>query len=228
MTHLIPRSVALSAKRFCLIASFVLLGYGVCDGDIVVYDFTGLSFSATSVDPLATATDITPVNQSTFNVNDTLGFMTQPVLQASTASTTPADAVANDQYFSFEVTPNSGATLDLTSLVFQGARGGGGTPRGWEVRSSVDSFASTLGQADIPTVRPTLTGFSVDLSAPAFDSLSGPVEFRVYTYSPNINNSVEYDDFRLVGTISAATVPEPTGGLLLALGALAITMRRRS
>lgn len=201
------------------------------DASIAFYDFeTAPPESATTSDPLVTASAITTNNLTgSFGYAAGLGYPSPTVAQVNPPTTlTAADAVAGDEYFSFTVTPTAGATLDLTDLTFDAARGGGGTPRGWEVRSSVDGFASSLGTADIPTARPALTSFSVNLGAASFDNLTSAVEFRFYSYSPNSNNSVEYDNIELNGTAAlVAMVPEPASGLLVIVASTGLLLRRR-
>lgn len=201
--------------------------------DIVGYDFgTALgaateTLSPTSIDPLVSATAVTNGGLSTFSTQ--LADYGQPVLQVSppdNSTTTGALAVANDSYFSFTVTPNSGFLLDLTSLDFDAARGGGNPNRGWELRSSLDSFTATLGtDTMIPTQRPNFTSYSANLGASTFDAISGPVEFRIYTFSESTGNSVEYDNIKLTGTV--VQVPEPSSLVFTMVAAIGFLSRRR-
>src|SRR5215207_4308734 len=57
------------------------------------------------------------------------------------SSTTPAAAVTNNAYFQFSLSANAGFFLNMASLMFDIARGGAGTPRGYEVRTSIDNYA---------------------------------------------------------------------------------------
>ena len=131
---------------------FVVLAFSFCcslpvQADIVCYDFDNLSLSPSSTDPLASASAISDTGLFNFFANGTLGYP-NAVLQVSSPNGNPtaADAIANSAYFSFVVTPNAGSLMDFSALTFDAARGGAGTPRGYEVRSSVDNFASTLGR----------------------------------------------------------------------------------
>jgi hypothetical protein len=142
-------------------------------------------------------------------------------------SATAAAAVTNNKYFQFTVTPDPGTELDLTSLTFDVARGGAGTPRGVVVRSSADNFAADLFQQDIGTARPTYTPVSIDLSGPSFQDLTAasPLTFRVYSYSPAAGSSLDFDNIVLNGTV----VPEPAAaGLALAAGFGLLVRRRRA
>jgi hypothetical protein len=135
-----------------------------------------------------------------------------------------ATALTNNKYFQFTLTASTGFDLDLTSLTFDVARGGAGTPRGYGVRSSADNFATNLSTADVGTVRPAYTPISIPLTGGTFQDLPS-ITFRVYSYSPAGGSSVDYDNIVVNGTVSA--VPEPATFAALALGTLALGFTRR-
>ena len=189
---------------------------------LVGYDFG----SSPGAGTLEATTELSGVSGSAIGVGNVsssgavatgLGF-DSPVFQINPPinTTNAAEAVANGTYFSFTVTPDALMTIDLTSLTFNAARGGASEPRGFAVRSSVDSFASDLLTADVPTIRPGFTDFSVDLTGAEFDNLTTATEFRIYIFSPLSGNSIEFDDLALNGDI--ATVPEPSALALFGLG----------
>ena len=127
-------------------------------------------------------------------------------LQDLVFSTTAAAAVSNNQWFQFTVGANAGYIMDLSSLTFDAARGGSSTPRGWVLRSSIDAFAANIATATIPTTQPTLTPFSVSLSAPSYQSLVAPVTFRIYGYAPATTGAGNFfDNLTLNGTVRELT-----------------------
>lgn len=135
-----------------------------------------------------------------------------------------SNAFSDTEYFSFTLTPDAGNVLDLTSITVQGARGGG-SDRGFRVKSSFDGFTIALNDAateTIATQRPTLTDYTIDLSAAAFDALAAPIEFRFYAYSSFKDNTVELDNL----TVNGEVVPEPGSITLIGLGGLALLRRR--
>jgi len=191
--------------------------------------FTQFSFSsttsATTVGSMVQSSVFGSSLSSSYIGNDGFG----PVLEAypTAGSTSAALALSNDSYWSMTVTAVSGQSLDVGTLSYEVGKGGASDPRGYFIRSSVDSFASNIAGTQLPTgsaVAPALA--TVDLSGNAgYQGLSS-VEFRFYGWSPNTGRSV---DWRNV-TLEASSVPEPSGyGVIAGLGLLgfALVQRRR-
>ena len=185
-------------------------------------DRSGDGYAADSADPNATASD---VSLADFNPDTLTGvpdsdecYIEDPPsgplygftilrLQPSNGLTgadsmSPADAIANDKYFAFTVTANAGHVMNLSSLTFDAARGGGATPRGWALLSDVDGFTNIIDTQDVPTQRNELTSFTVDLTDASFQGLS-EITFRMYSYTPSTGQSVEYHNLSLNGTVAA-------------------------
>ncbi len=115
-------------------------------------------------------------------------------------------SVSTNAYLSFTVTPADAANglLNLSSLTLKAESGGASTPRGFNVRSSVDNYATDLmgtGSADIATVRPNLVSFSANLTGAAFQNLP-TITFRVYAYTPSTGQSIDFDDIVLSGFVA--------------------------
>ncbi|HEX2748779.1 MAG TPA: autotransporter-associated beta strand repeat-containing protein [Verrucomicrobiales bacterium] len=168
---------------------------------------------------VASNVSATPIAAHAGAVLDGTNPVTQPASSPYLRTTftsvvaTPAASVAANADVYFTVTASAGFALNLTSLTFDAMRGGAGTPRGYEVRSSADNYAASLGTADLLTARPTFTSISIDLSGAAYQGLSA-ITFKIFGYSPATGSSVDYDNF----TVNGATVPVGavytwTGGL---------------
>jgi MYXO-CTERM domain-containing protein len=169
-----------------------------------------------------------------FSVTATDTYTSAPVLHVNppNGATNLAEALTTNSFFTFSITVGSAVTdFDLTSLTFDAARGGAGTPRGYAVLATTPTTTdeSIKGATDLTTVRPTLTNQSVPLSGFAsLQNLSAgqTVTFRIPVYTPASGSSVEFDNIQVNANV---TVPEPgvvgVGGLA-ALGMLA--RRRRS
>ncbi len=157
------------------------------------------------------------------------GYGSDPVLHTNPgtgASQTIATAFSTDNYFYFTLTPDSGTTLDLTSLSFNVARGGDSSlPRNYGVRSSATGTAD-LSSGAVATVRTTWTPITVDLSTyTELQNVTSEVTFLFAVATLSSGNSLEWDDI----TIEGAVVPEPSTFVLTALGLLGFAFygRRR-
>ena len=208
-------------------------------------DNTGTT--GTGYNPTTTAANIAASNLSLTSGTSATMLITNPTpaytsrvlifnpngtVAGATPATTAAAAVANNRSFDFSVTPNAGFQTSFGSLTFDVARGGGAIPRGYVVRSSVDGFAANLASADVLTQRAVQTAITVDLSGGAFQNLTGATTFRIYSYSPDVNNSLDYDNVTLNGAATlVAVVPESSTLALLSLaggmGAMVLAYRRK-
>src|SRR5688572_6967661 len=168
-----------SWQRACLafVAAATILG-GTARGAVIAqYAFTGSTLNPTSVPPDVTAGAITgsPTEngQATSVLAVTNGiYPTAPFLAAARAPPAESGTRAN-VYFTFTVDASDGNELDLSNLTFNVARGGAATPRDYDIRSSLDGFATSLtGIVPILTERPTFTPVSVDLFSAAFQDLA--------------------------------------------------------
>lgn len=228
--------LCLSLRAFCLGAITVVALQLTADSAVLLqYQFGTPGQETTNETSSVFNPTITGPNISGTPITDPLNTVG---LEASSAATTPpnapflrldpqansataAQAVTNNKYFQFTISPLNQVTLDLESLTFDAARGGSGTPRGYVVRSSFDNFATNLAQADLLTVRPAYTPVTVNLSS--FADTADPVTFRIYSYSPGAGSSVDYDNI----TVNGNVIPEPTTGLLLVAGLGICSLRRR-
>jgi len=190
--------------------------------------FTQFSFSSTTSATTVGSMVQSSVFGSSLNTsigNDGFG----PVLEAypMAGSTSAALALSDNKHWSMTVTAVSGQSLDVGTLSYEVGKGGAPDPRGYFIRSSVDSFASDIAGTQLPTgsaMAPALA--TVDLSGNAGYQGLTSVEFRFYVWAPGTGNSV---DWRNV-TLEANSVPEPSGyGVIAGLGLLgfALVQRRR-
>ena len=159
------------------------------------------------------------VGTSLFNAAASLGYPSGLALQA-TAVSLGADltaAMANQTWFTFTLTVGTGVTnLNLTSLTFNGARGGGSTPRGYAVYVSTPTAVDELVQPStaFATQRPTWSPQNINLSG--FASLqnlwSGQVvTIKIPFFAPAAASSVEFDDITVIGNVTPGPVPPYVG-----------------
>ena len=121
---------------------------------------------------------------------------------------------ANHAWFTFTLTAGSDvADLDLTTLSFNVARGGAGTPRGYAIYAATPTTGIVPVQpaTDVTSQRPDWGSLqTVDLSAtPGLQSLTAGqmVTFYVPVYAPQAVQSLEFDDITVRGNVTPLTPP---------------------
>ena len=154
---------------------------------------------------------------ATWIPNATLGYGSAPVLQVSSAFVDLATAAANQAWFTFTLTVGTNVTdLDLSSLSFTGARGGGSAPRGFGIYVTTPTTTDELvqGATDLATVRPTWSPQNISLAGIASlqNLIAGQeVTFKIAVYTPASASSVEFDDITVKGNISPGLLPPYAG-----------------
>jgi hypothetical protein len=153
----------------------------------------------------------------TWEVPSNQSYASDPVLYLAplNGATDAASAVSGGSYFEITITPAEGKKFTLTDLDFNAARGGAATPRGWVLRSSIDSYAGNIDTSDIATQRTTWTAFNVDLTGGSFDNLEAAVTFRIYVYAPTTASSIEFDDITFSGTVEDISSAESSGSQVI-------------
>jgi hypothetical protein len=203
---------------FSLVA--VVLG-GTARGDILAqYSFTDvvagtLNRDATTVAENVMAGSIT--DSPIVNTRETsvltratgIGYESQPTLAAA-RSIWNEGMVRDNVYFTFTLAPEAGFELDLSSLSFNVARGGSATPRDYDIRTSLDSFADSLtGIVEIATERPTFTPVLLDLVGAQFQNLTSPITFQFRFFTPGVAQNIDFDDITVSGTVAIAPAGLP-------------------
>lgn len=181
----------------------VLLGFNLTSDFIASTTATGITLGTVTEQSGSLASFLRGTN----------GFASDPVCSAGPTSgaTTAASAITANSYFFTTVTPLSGKKVSLTTLTINMTRGGAATPRGYDIRSSIDDYAVTLQTADLATARTDWTAVSVDLSGAEFQDVTSPITFRIYIYAPSTVNVVDWDDLIINGTVADAGVVEQEG-----------------
>lgn len=162
----------------------------------------------------------------------------QPYIRSLSLTSTKAGAIAENDYFSFTLTPTGGSSHDLGLLNFQFG-GSNVTSGGADYTAFMSLQASVNGGAffDVgpevsrtilfnSTSSPQLSDYSIDLGAvSALQGLTDPVTFRFYLYSSvsTDTNIVRMDNIIL------NNVPEAGSAALCMVGSLvAVGLRRRA
>lgn len=130
------------------------------------------------------------------------------------------------RFFSFELTPDAGTTIDFENFVYSGfttlAPGATVGPNTYVLRSNLTGFGT-----DITGTAGDAAG-TFDLSGAEYQGVASAIQFRLFIQSTDgagasPDTTYSLDDFAFNGT----AVPEPASAALLAGGTLCLMARRR-
>lgn len=193
---------------------------------------SGLAYTTFDSTALASATVTAGPGLNRFSVGTDSWSGTTEVLKTgpnSSTTSSAANALANDWYFQFTLTPNS--SMDIRSIEADWSRGGTGGVRGWFVRSSVDNYVTDLYANETPD------GTATGLQHAAFDvsgntGLSAATTYRFYIYTTSTSRYVDFQNVQFNSHSLSSSVPEAAAASTLwlwsgALLGLMIHRRRR-
>ena len=170
------------------------------------------NFDPTTVDASIVGAIVTNNLLTSLTRGPVSGYPTDVASAGPTSGATSAAlAVTTGSYFYISLTPITGKKMSLVDLTFNAARGGAATPRGYQVRSSADDFATSLGGADLSTQRPDFTAVTIDLSGAAFQNVTGTITFNIYIYGPSTTTVVDWDALTINGTVADAGTVDQEG-----------------
>jgi hypothetical protein len=107
-----------------------------------------------------------------------------------------ADAITNNKYFEFTLSPNAGFEINFTSFVYTGQASGTG-PTSVAFRASTDGFSSNIGA-------PSITGTTINLNVATFQNISGPITFRLYAWGASAaGGTFSVNNFTFNGTVES-------------------------
>jgi hypothetical protein len=166
---------------------------------------TGPGYEAQTVDPNASALDIS-LSDSIPNTGESWIEYASPAyptlvlrIPPGGNSRSPAEAILNNRYIEFSIYANPGFAINLDTLTFDTARGGGGI-RGWALVSlDATGLGTYINDEDVPLPRPRLTNVTVDLSGLARNLTQ--ITLRLYTWVPGSGQSLEYDNITVNGIV---------------------------
>jgi hypothetical protein len=137
-----------------------------------------------------------------------IGYATEPTLAAARQAWNESN-IPDNVYFTLTVSANAGKVLDLSSLTFNLAAGGGAPgDRTYDIRTSLDNFATSVtGSTPINTIRPTFTPVSIDLSGAQYQNLASPLTFQFRWFTPTFLQNTDWDDITVNGTVAGGVPP---------------------
>jgi len=185
----------------------ILLGWNagtVHATNVLAYAFTNGSVTpSTQVGATGSAITASPTGMTILPEADAANSI---ALQPLTAS------VDESMYAEWTVTPVASPPL-FNVLKVSAAKGGASDPRGFVVRSSLDSYTADLMNVTLTTVYPSWVTYSASLGT-SFIGLTSPVTLRLYPYVPAFpGRYVDVDSIELLYATeapSAAPSVSPT------------------
>lgn len=193
-------------------------------GILAQYQFTSGSAAATAKAGNVSADNLAFATGFTTNTGFSSGGNVFARVNGTTA-TTLADAITDHDYVTVTISPNPGFELDLSNLTVDigYSLDGASVPTGVGVQLSASVFSSVNGfTADKALATQTFTAanqgstgifyqsVNIDLSGPAHQDLTAPIEFRIYLYDSVSGSSPtqpvhRIDNFTLNGEAAAAS-----------------------
>jgi hypothetical protein len=189
------------------------------------YEFTSGSLASSDTD--------TSTASSFSNGN---GITTSTALNDETVgSDKTGSSLTSNDYFEFTITPAVNTPMDYVSLAFDAGFGGTAvqtsSTASFDVRSSLDVYAATIGTVQTETYQKVtsddqlpLHAHSINLSATQYQNVTQPITFRIYLYD---TTSDPLRKLRLDNVAVTAEVPEPATATLVGVGTVAIAGLRR-
>lgn len=246
MNHTSTEHAPLSRRHFSglkpriaiVLWAFAALAIIPAEGAVVAsYTFAGSSFASSDGALDSTASNLL-ASWTTPGFDTTNGNAT-PALAIATSTTGPlgttvgelteANAISNDDYFSFTITPtlDLGESLNFTSFTFDVAGRNSGSNSIYVLRSSADAYATTVGitgTVGLASAPSTWVSQSFNLTDDSMlQGVTAATTFRLYMIDSRGSNAhILLDNV----VLNATTVPEPAPALLGAFGAVLLLRRR--
>lgn len=189
---------------------------------LVTYSFDGYTGNEITGAPdtgsVANGVSASPVTRGNGITNDDYGDWSDDFEAREFNNVTTTLDPADNEYFGLTLTPDG--TVDLDSIVFDWLRTGSG-PYRWSVRTSIEGWSVEISNGTAGNAR------SVSFpDTAAYNSVSSPVEIRVFGY--NANSALHWGGIDTISVNGLVTVvPEPASLLALLAAALILSRQRR-
>ncbi len=240
-----------------LILSLTLCGAVTMQAEtLLTYNFDGQAPTASSVDANLGATNIGFASTGFVYVNsDALGNPKPSILANASGSQlgsrTAAEALTNNDYIGFTVTPDTDYQMDLASFkidaqAIYGATGVAGdvTEFSFGFYSSVDGFDNTGDQIgstqtisyENPSTGANQGGFSTyTFNVASLSGLSTATEFRFYVWVSDLqgditnynNRRLTLDNVTLEGSVTPIPEPATVSLIIAGIAGIVVFLRRR-
>jgi len=151
------------------------------------YSFATSTLNVSTNAANVTASAITGSNLGNLSASSTTGPGGTPAVTVQSSSSTASDAVANNRYFSYTNSANSGFVLNLSggSVTFSNAQLGADANTGWALHSSVDNFTTAIMSSNLNSVgADQWANITVPLPVSTSWNKLSSITFRMYIFAP--------------------------------------------
>ncbi|MGS2725545.1 choice-of-anchor D domain-containing protein [Psychroserpens sp. BH13MA-6] len=165
-------------KNYALILIAFLCAVMSCFGQIITFDFNGLTG-----DEVSATSNFNDPNLNTSTITRGAGLIANGNANRFNATnwafTSIANAVSGDDYMEFTISPLPGFQFEITTIVVNFQRSGTG-PRGIALRSSLDGYASDIDNEKVivDNTATQVINFTVNHT-----NQTSPVTYRVYGWA---------------------------------------------
>ena len=200
---------------------------------LALYDFNGNNLTSsdtelnTTAGNISSGTGITGGTDLSTNQGEggTRGIQIRydDIYPQNTGSRTLANAITDQVYYSFTITPLAGQVINFETFTAYTDKNGGGATFEYHIMSAVGGFTDT-DTIDSSSHTSGVANLSYDISS--LTGVSTATEFRLYIRTDNYTNGsnlLDIDNITITGTV----IPEPSGLMLCTLGGFVLLRRRR-
>ena len=194
-------------KRILLFVVFLMVQFGFGQTSIWTNPITGTNPNTSN--PYTTG-DVKNANITVSGIRRGSGILGVNTNNSYNATGWSSNVLSATQYFEFTLTPNSCKEIDFVSFVVNVTRDDAAAgPRTFELRSSIDNYATTIGTSSSFGFFNWTASKIVDLSSSIFQNISIPITFRFYAYGTIFGgfDNFSVNDFTFNGTVGNLPTP---------------------
>jgi hypothetical protein len=200
-TSFCARTILASRAAHSIAAAMLLIALGNTAAAAVIHSNEITDANPSTANPFTTGQTVS-ANMTASGIGRGSGISGNSGGNRYNAAGFSLGSIDLNDYFSWTLTPNSGFSLDLTSLTGNWQRSSTGA-NSYALRSSLDGFGANITSGTI-TGSGSPAAFNLDLSGAAFNAIASAVEFRLYGFAAgSATGTFSVNDFSFDGAVNA-------------------------
>ncbi len=199
----VENQIAAPWRMAVVLLAFAASG-SIAEAQIALWNYQNtVAASGVAANMTASTATITPAQTVAFQAGTDDGG----TVIGNSGSWSTGNFATSGKYIQFSVTPNSGYNVELTSVTIRLGRTAAG-PQQFTAQYSLNGFATAGTSAGSGSVASTSTANlnSFTLSVPS-GAQTGTITFRVWGHNASGTGNFRFNNFRVFGTVSAASTP---------------------